>query len=167
MKHIFDRAEASGALRPGMTVDVHLCCPPTSSLSKLALLYLSSKKDTIWLLNGFRQVVAASSGNTGAATAMLCAMRGYKCIITTNKKCSREKADSIKVLIFGLPQKLSTITMLRFLLSRLFVRVCVLRTGFTSTILQAYGAELVVGPEGVAADRWRSSRSSQHARLDV
>jgi len=76
MKHIFDRAEASGALRPGMTV------------------------------------VAASSGNTGAATAMLCAMRGYKCIITTNKKCSREKADSIK----------------------------------------AYGAELVVGPEGVAAD---------------
>lgn len=57
-------------------------------------------------------VVAASSGNTGAATAMLCAMRGYQCIITTNKKCSQEKMDSIK----------------------------------------AYGAQLVIGPEGVDAD---------------
>jgi cysteine synthase len=41
-------------------------------------------------------VVAASSGNTGAATAMMCAMRGYKCIITTNRKCSAEKQNSIK-----------------------------------------------------------------------
>jgi len=41
-------------------------------------------------------VVAASSGNTGAATAMLCAMRGYGCIITTSKKCSEEKMNSIK-----------------------------------------------------------------------
>jgi len=41
-------------------------------------------------------VVAASSGNTGAATAMMCAMKGYKCIITTNAKCSTEKMDSIK-----------------------------------------------------------------------
>ena len=44
---------------------------------------------------------------------MLCAMRGYQCIITTNKKCSQEKMDSIK----------------------------------------AYGAQLVIGPEGVDADR--------------
>jgi len=41
-------------------------------------------------------VVAASSGNTGAATAMLCAMRGYSCIITTCPKCSKEKQDAIK-----------------------------------------------------------------------
>jgi len=41
-------------------------------------------------------VVAASSGNTGASTAMLCAMRGYDCIITTSKKCSEEKMNSIK-----------------------------------------------------------------------
>lgn len=76
MKNIMDDAEASGALRPGMTV------------------------------------VAASSGNTGAATAMMCAMRGYKCIITTNAKCSAEKMDSIK----------------------------------------AYGAELIVTPDGVGPD---------------
>ena len=41
-------------------------------------------------------VVAASSGNTGAATAMLCAMRGYSCVITTDPKCSKEKQDAIK-----------------------------------------------------------------------
>lgn len=76
MRNIMDDAEASGALKPGMTV------------------------------------VAASSGNTGAATAMMCAMRGYKCIITTNAKCSTEKMDSIR----------------------------------------AYGAELIVGPNGVAPD---------------
>ena len=41
-------------------------------------------------------VVAASSGNTGAATAMMCAMRGYDCIITTSSKCSEEKMNSIR-----------------------------------------------------------------------
>ncbi|KNC87651.1 hypothetical protein SARC_00222 [Sphaeroforma arctica JP610] len=40
--------------------------------------------------------VAASSGNTGASTAMMCAMRGYECIITTSPKCSKEKMDAIK-----------------------------------------------------------------------
>jgi cysteine synthase len=60
VRNILDKAEASGALRPGMTV------------------------------------VAASSGNTGAATAMMCAQRGYKCIITTCAKCSKEKCDAIR-----------------------------------------------------------------------
>lgn len=41
-------------------------------------------------------VVAASSGNTGAAVAMIAAMRGYKAVITTSPKCSQEKMDSIR-----------------------------------------------------------------------
>ena len=41
-------------------------------------------------------VIAASSGNTGAAAAMVGAMRGYKVIIVTNAKCSQEKMDSIQ-----------------------------------------------------------------------
>merc|ERR1711865_178857 len=60
IRNIIDQAEASGALKPGMTV------------------------------------IAASSGNTGAAMAMICAMRGYKAIVTTNKKCSEEKMNAIK-----------------------------------------------------------------------
>jgi len=57
-------------------------------------------------------IVGASSGNTGAAMAMMAAMRGYKCIVVTNQKCSKEKIDGI----------------------------------------MAYGAEVIVGPTGVAAD---------------
>lgn len=41
-------------------------------------------------------VVAASSGNTGAAVAMIAAMRGYNAVITTSPKCSAEKMNSIK-----------------------------------------------------------------------
>jgi len=60
IRNIIDQAEASGQLRPGMTI------------------------------------VAASSGNTGAALAMIAAMRGYKAIVTTNQKCSAEKMNAIK-----------------------------------------------------------------------
>jgi len=41
-------------------------------------------------------VVCASSGNTGCSCAMVCAMKGYKCIIITSQKCSTEKMNSIK-----------------------------------------------------------------------
>jgi len=59
MRNIFEKAEADGRLKPGMTI------------------------------------VAASSGNTGAATAMLAAMKGYQAVIITNAKCSAEKCASI------------------------------------------------------------------------
>jgi cysteine synthase len=41
-------------------------------------------------------VVAASSGNTAAAVAMLAAARGYRAVIVTSSKCSREKMDAIR-----------------------------------------------------------------------
>ncbi|ACO61071.1 predicted protein, partial [Micromonas commoda] len=59
-QHIIAQAEASGELRPGMTV------------------------------------VAATSGNTGAAIAMASAQRGYNYIVITNKKTSKEKIDAMK-----------------------------------------------------------------------
>ena len=40
-------------------------------------------------------VVAASSGNTGCSVAMLCAIRGYRAVVITNEKCSKEKCDAI------------------------------------------------------------------------
>ena len=40
-------------------------------------------------------VVAATSGNTGSAVAMVCAMKGHKCILYTNGKTSKEKCDSM------------------------------------------------------------------------
>ena len=41
-------------------------------------------------------VVAASSGNTAAAVAMLAAARGYRAVIVTSSKCSKEKMDAIR-----------------------------------------------------------------------
>ena len=89
----------------------HLLDNPTSGVRVLAKLeYFNpgfSIKDRI-VRHIFRQaekegklkpgmtVVAASSGNTGAATAMLCAAKGYKCVITTSPKCSKEKMDAIR-----------------------------------------------------------------------
>ena len=41
-------------------------------------------------------VVAATSGNTGAAIAMACALRGYDYIVITNEKTSKEKVDAMR-----------------------------------------------------------------------
>lgn len=41
-------------------------------------------------------VVVASSGNTAAAFAMLCSVRGYKCVAITNEKCSDEKVNAFR-----------------------------------------------------------------------
>lgn len=41
-------------------------------------------------------LVAASSGNTGASLAMHAAMRGYKALIITDEKCSKEKIDALR-----------------------------------------------------------------------
>lgn len=41
-------------------------------------------------------VVAASSGNTAAAFAMLCSVRGYPMVAITNTKCSDEKVNALK-----------------------------------------------------------------------
>jgi len=48
------------------------------------------------LLKPGMTIVAASSGNTGASTAMIASMRGYKSIIITSPKCSKEKQDAIR-----------------------------------------------------------------------
>lgn len=41
-------------------------------------------------------VICASSGNTGLSLAMLGAVKGYKVVIVTSEKCSREKQDHIR-----------------------------------------------------------------------
>jgi len=62
VKHILEKAEKSGDLRPGYTI------------------------------------IENTSGNTGAAIAMLSAVRGYKVILTMPDKVSKEKQDSLRAL---------------------------------------------------------------------
>ncbi len=43
-------------------------------------------------------VIETTSGNTGFALAMICAVRGYRCILVTNDKISIAKLDALKAL---------------------------------------------------------------------
>ena len=48
------------------------------------------------LLQDGSQVVAATSGNTGASVAMISAVRGYPATLVTNEKCSDEKVNTLR-----------------------------------------------------------------------
>jgi len=69
---------------------------PTFSLKDRIARNILDKAERSGRLRKGMTVVAASSGNTGAAIAMLSACRGYQCIITTSPRCSREKMDTIR-----------------------------------------------------------------------
>ena len=69
---------------------------PGFSMKDRIVKNIFDKAEEAGLLRPGGTVVAASSGNTGAAVAMLAAMRGYKAVITTSPKCSDEKIATIK-----------------------------------------------------------------------
>jgi len=69
---------------------------PGFSMKDRIVKNIFDKAEEAGLLKPGGTVVAASSGNTGAAVAMLAAMRGYKAVITTSPKCSEEKMSSIR-----------------------------------------------------------------------
>jgi len=69
--------------------------PSGSIKDRIAGFILQAATDSGELKEGMT-VVAATSGNTGSAIAMACAIRGYDYIVITNKKCSIEKIDSMK-----------------------------------------------------------------------
>ncbi len=50
------------------------------------------------LIPGKTTIVEASSGNTGYSLAMICAVKGYKCIVTVKDKASKEKINMIKAM---------------------------------------------------------------------
>lgn len=47
---------------------------------------------------GKTTILEASSGNTGYSLAMICAVKGYSCIVTIKDKASREKINMIKAM---------------------------------------------------------------------
>jgi len=69
--------------------------PSGSIKDRIAQEILSRALETGELKPGMT-VVAATSGNTGAAIAMACAIRGFPYIVITNKKTSKEKIDAMR-----------------------------------------------------------------------
>ena len=50
------------------------------------------------LIKGESTLVEATSGNTGFSLAMICAIKGYKCVVCVKDKASVEKINAIKAL---------------------------------------------------------------------
>ena len=69
---------------------------PTGSVKDRMALYMIDQAERSGLLKPGGTIVENSSGNTGAALAMIAAIRGYKCIITMPDKMSDEKQNLMR-----------------------------------------------------------------------
>ena len=69
---------------------------PSGSIKDRIAQHMLSNAERTGRLKPGMTVVAATSGNTGSAIAMACALRGYEYIVITNEKTSKEKVDSMK-----------------------------------------------------------------------
>ena len=70
---------------------------PSASIKDRIVEYILDEQERLGRLvrNSGQTIVAASSGNTAASLAMFSAMRGYKCILITNRKTSAEKVQQL------------------------------------------------------------------------
>jgi cystathionine beta-synthase len=66
---------------------------PTGSVKDRMALYMVKDAERSGLLKPGGTIVEGSSGNTGAALAMIAAVKGYRCIITMPDKMSDEKKN--------------------------------------------------------------------------
>lgn len=69
---------------------------PSGSVKDRIVLYIIDHAEKNGLLKPGGTIVENTSGNTGAAAAMLAAIRGYKCILTLPDKVSQEKQNALK-----------------------------------------------------------------------
>jgi len=71
---------------------------PSGSVKDRMALYMVEDAERRGLLKQGGTIVENSSGNTGAALAMVAAVKGYRCIITMPDKMSEEKQNLMKAL---------------------------------------------------------------------
>jgi len=69
---------------------------PGSSIKDRIVQYIIDDAEKRGLLKPGGTIIENTSGNTGAAVAMLAAIRGYKAILTMPDKVSQEKQNSLK-----------------------------------------------------------------------
>lgn len=69
---------------------------PSGSVKDRIVLHIVNKAEKEGLLKPGGTIIENTSGNTGAAVAMIAAIRGYKAILTMPDKVSKEKQDALK-----------------------------------------------------------------------
>ncbi len=71
--------------------------PGLSAKDRIAA-YIVAQAELKGLLRPGGTVVEATSGNTGFALAMICALKGYRCVLTVADKASTEKINALKAM---------------------------------------------------------------------
>ena len=74
------------------------CFNPGLSAKDRIAAYMIEKAERNGLLGPGGTVIDATSGNTGYALAMICAIKGYRCVLTVADKASLEKVNALKAL---------------------------------------------------------------------
>ncbi len=69
---------------------------PTGSVKDRMAVYMIRRAEEAGLIKPGTTVVESTSGNTGLGLAMICAVRGYRCVCTMPDKMSQEKIDMLK-----------------------------------------------------------------------
>lgn len=69
---------------------------PSGSVKDRIVIHIINKAEKEGLLKPGGTIIENTSGNTGAAVAMIAAIRGYKAILTMPDKVSKEKQDALK-----------------------------------------------------------------------
>lgn len=69
---------------------------PGGSIKDRIVLYIINHAEKNGLLKPGGVIIENTSGNTGAAVAMIAAIRGYRAILTMPDKVSKEKQDALK-----------------------------------------------------------------------
>ena len=69
---------------------------PTGSVKDRMAVNMIRRAETAGLIKPGATIVESTSGNTGLGLAMICAVRGYRCVCTMPDKMSQEKIDMLK-----------------------------------------------------------------------
>ena len=64
---------------------------PTGSIKDRIAKHIFNQAEQSGNLKKGMTIIAASSGNTACSVAFISSIRGYKCKVITNDKCSKEK----------------------------------------------------------------------------
>ncbi|MEI6408306.1 MAG: cysteine synthase family protein [Bacteroidota bacterium] len=71
--------------------------PGLSAKDRIAL-HMLERAERLGQLKPGGTVVDATSGNTGFSLAMVCAIKGYKCVLTVTSKISEDKMNNLKAM---------------------------------------------------------------------
>ena len=71
--------------------------PGLSAKDRIAL-HMIERAERLGQLKPGGTVVDATSGNTGFSLAMVCAIKGYKCVLTVTSKISEDKLNNLRAM---------------------------------------------------------------------